>query len=221
MKRKHFGLTLDIGTKAFTNFPDECPECNQIINPIYRDHFNWRDTQTYYVTLGCPSSACGVCFVYVFEYNDATDECDFMRMIKGRPKEILFSEHINILSPNFCKIYNEAEIAESLNLMEICGVGYRKALEFVIKDYLILLYKNKEEDIKKKLLGACIKEYVSNENIKNTAKRAAWLGNDETHYIRVWKEKDLKDLKLLIKLTIHWIEMEILTQELIVDMPEK
>lgn len=27
--------------------------------------------------------------------------------------------------------------------------------------------------------------------------RAAWLGNDETHYVRKWPEKDVKDLKSL------------------------
>ncbi|MCW3087660.1 MAG: hypothetical protein JWQ78_1046, partial [Sediminibacterium sp.] len=124
------------------------------------------------------------------------------------------------LSPTFCIAYNESEEAENFNLKEICGVGYRKALEFLIKDYLILRNPSKEEDIKKQLLGACITQYVKNENIKQTSKRAAWLGNDETHYIRKWQDKDLKDLKLLINLTINWIEMELLTEELILDMPE-
>lgn len=48
----------------------------------------------------------------------------------------------------------------------------------------------------------------------------AWLGNDETHYVRKWEDKDLKDLKKLISLTIHWIEMDALTVEVIADMPD-
>jgi hypothetical protein len=52
------------------------------------------------------------------------------------------------------------------------------------------------------------------------AKRAAWLGNDETHYIRKWEDKDLDDLKKLIKLTVLWIEMEQMTKDALVEMPE-
>jgi hypothetical protein len=106
-------------------------------------------------------------------------------------------------------------------LLEICGVGYRKSLEFLIKDYLIKLDSTKEAEIKIKFLGKCIEEDIKNENIKNVAKRATWLGNDETHYLKKWEGKDLQDLKNLIDLTVHWLEMEDLTQKAIDDMPEK
>jgi hypothetical protein len=45
------------------------------------------------------------------------------------------------------------------------------------------------------------------------AERATWLGNDETHYVRKWEDKDINDLKILIKVTLHWIEMELLTEQ--------
>ena len=57
--------------------------------------------------------------------------------------------------------------------------------------------------------------------IQTVAKRALWLGNDETHYLRKWEDKDLTDLRKLIDLTIHWIEMEKLSEEYIEDMPDK
>ena len=103
--------------------------------------------------------------------------------------------------------------------MEICGVGYRKALEFLIKDYAILNYPQQKETIEKKLLGQCIKEFVTDEKVKIVATRAVWLGNDETHYIRKWEGKNLDDLKKLIELTVHWIEMEALTKSFEQDMP--
>ena len=52
------------------------------------------------------------------------------------------------------------------------------------------------------------------------AKRAAWLGNDETHYLRKWEGKDLDELKRLIELTIRWIEMVELSDGYIEEMPE-
>ncbi len=50
--------------------------------------------------------------------------------------------------------------------------------------------------------------------------RAVWLGNDQTHYLRKWEDKDLADLKRLIQLTLHWIEMDELTKKTLEDMPE-
>ena len=132
-----------------------------------------------------------------------------------------FSEIIKNTSNEFCDIYNQALASESQGHLKICGVGYRKALEFLLKDYLIGLHPDKTEEIKTKFLGKCIEEYISNANIKTVAKRAAWLGNDETHYVRIWEGKDLQDLKKLIDLTVNWIEMEQLTADVMKEMPEK
>ena len=69
------------------------------------------------------------------------------------------------------------------------------------------------------MLATCIENYVTDPRIKEIAKRATWLGNDETHYQRRWIDKDLSDLKTLIRLTLHWIEAEHLTEEALKSMP--
>ena len=98
-------------------------------------------------------------------------------------------------------------------------MGYRKAFEFLIKDYLIKNRSNDANAIKSAMLGACINNYVTDTNTKNVAKRVTWLGNDETHYERRWVDKDLSDLKTMINLAIHWIEAEHATAELLKSMP--
>ena len=130
---------------------------------------------------------------------------------KGKPR--VFTAKISEISPSFVDIYNEAFFAEQKKLLQICGVGYRKALEFLIKDYLIRLMPEKEQEIKEKFLGNCINELLGDTNIKVAATRAVWLGNDETHYTRKWVDKDLSDLKTLIDISAHWIEMDLLTKE--------
>lgn len=122
-------------------------------------------------------------------------------------------EKVQILSPAFIQIYTQAVMAEKLKLNELTGMGYRKALEFLIKDYLVSKFPDKEHEIKAKYLVPCIKEYIEDTRIKGMAERAAWLGNDETHYFRKWQDKDLEDLKSLLRLTLHWLHMEFLTQE--------
>ena len=96
-------------------------------------------------------------------------------------------------------------------MSQIAGVGYRKALEFLVKDYCSSKSPEDAEAIKKTMLGPCIDRFVSDENIKDCAKLATWLGNDETHYIRRWEDKDINDLKALIELTASWIQTSIKT----------
>lgn len=132
-----------------------------------------------------------------------------------------FSDMINSISPSFCEIYNQTYAAQQMNLSQICGVGYRKALEFLIKDYIMFYIDDeKKEGIKQKNLAKCIKEDISSQNVKAVAARATWLGNDETHYVRKWEDKDIRDLIGIIDLTIRWIESEIETKRLLEEMPE-
>ena len=57
--------------------------------------------------------------------------------------------------------------------------------------------------------------------MRQCAERAVWLGNDETHYERKWIGKDLQDLKVLIRLTVNWIDGEALADGYVESMPQK
>jgi hypothetical protein len=172
--------------------------------------------------LRCPSRFCQRLFIA--RYGRRTNG-NYYHLVGCYPTEILdcvFSPELKAISPDYCDIYNEAHKAEQLQLLLVCGPGYRKALEFLIKDYVSRLHPlpEEKEKIEKMPLMACIKDYVTDSRIKNTAERAAWLGNDETHYVRKWEDKDLKDLKKFILLTCHWIESEELTKDAVATMPE-
>ena len=99
------------------------------------------------------------------------------------------------LSPNYIKIYAQACRAEADNLTEICGMGYRKALEFLVKDYAIYRVPDDEETIKALPLAKCIDKYIDNSRIKSLTQRSAWLGNDETHYVRSHQDRSYLDIK--------------------------
>src|SRR5262249_48084127 len=123
-----------------------------------------------------------------------------------------FPDCIQKTSPQFCAIYNDAAAAELFELTNVVGPGYRKALEFLVKDFLISAYPADAEKIKRAWLGDLIRDKIQDVNIKGCAERAAWLGNDETHYLRKWEDKDISDLKTLITLAVNWIENHLLTQ---------
>jgi hypothetical protein len=153
-----------------------------------------------------------------FEY--ATDKFSLDIAINGKPKGVTYSQTIRDISSNFIDIYEQAEQAENIGLKDICGVGYRKALEFLIKDYIIKNDPSLKQTVEKKLLATCINNHIQNQRIVDIAKRAVWLGNDETHYIRKWEGMDITHMKQLIALTVHWIETEELTTQMIAAMPD-
>ena len=83
------------------------------------------------------------------------------------------------------------------------------------------LNESQRSSIKKKLLAQCINDNIENPQIQEVAKRATWLGNDETHYLKEWIDKDISDLVQTIDLTISWIEYNVKTEKLLKEMPQK
>ena len=67
-------------------------------------------------------------------------------------------------------------------------------------------------------LTVCINDYIDDANVKRCAKLAAWLGNDETHYIRRWEDKDIVDLKRLVHLTVNFVDTVLVADEYYEDM---
>jgi hypothetical protein len=98
------------------------------------------------------------------------------KSINQRLKKLLYPIQSMYVSKSFSTRYNEAHIAEQLGLKEISGVGYRKALEFLLKDYIIKNHPEEEEKAKNSLLGKCISDYVDEPRLTDSAKRTAWLG---------------------------------------------
>jgi hypothetical protein len=151
-------------------------------------------------------------------------------LLSSKPKQKYSDSRIILnISNMFIKIYNQALEAECYRLNLICGTGYRKAFEYLIKDYAVYIINEVkrrsfekcfnvklppfisliDEDEKMRILemplAKVIREYIDDNYIKELAKRAVWLGNDETHIVRKW-EFDLSGLKNLIDLTVEFIE---------------
>lgn len=208
-----------------SNFPNECPICHNKIEPLYQTGFLKKVSYNKEVELIflCPVSSCREVFIAYYTAYTPAHQSERFNLKKTAPKEVSpvkFSDIVENISPSFSKIYNQANSAEAMGLVDICGAGYRKSLEFLIKDYLISLDPEEVEKIKNEQLGISIKNRVEHKQLNEVAKRAAWLGNDETHYERRWDQKELKDLKLLIDLTVRWIETDKITEEIVTDMSE-
>lgn len=111
------------------------------------------------------------------------------------------------LSPDFVAIYTQASVAESQGLDHICGVGYRKALEYLVKDYLCDTSPDDAEAIKTESLGTAIQR-IEDPDIRILAERSAWIGNDETHYVRKHTDVDIETMKCFIRAMCAYIKSE-------------
>ena len=226
--------TVSIGGTIYAlgREPDSCPHCKYACTP---EQLNWCDNGARFasdymadVAYQCPRHGCRRMFIArysapEFRVQDVDRE-KTLRLMEVIPRPIRstsFPAEIARVSPRFVEIFAQAEQSEVLGLVDVAGPGYRKALEHLIKDYACLNAPEESARIKKLALAQCIKNYVPDPRVSQCAERAVWLGNDETHYERTWIEKDLRDLEVLIKLTVYWIDSEALTHGFVESMPAK
>ncbi|EGD46275.1 hypothetical protein Cpap_0887 [Ruminiclostridium papyrosolvens DSM 2782] len=198
----------------------ECPMCKHAIKPHLLSRTSYFDeNKKLYLSVNYLCKACYNSFMcqysvdLIYKTGYHYPKTVLMRVAPINFVTERFEPIISDSFPNFISIYNQALAAESYSLSEISGIGYRKALEFLIKDFLIKMYPEKEESIKNTVLGNCINNFIDNTQLKTAASRAVWLGNDQTHYIQKYTDKDITDLKRLIRLTVHWISMILETEE--------
>ena len=217
---KYFINQTRINMHFACEYPNVCPICGDKISPNHlSDYFNEHDNLVS-VFFVCPS--CGKTFMgdYTFDKNNQTKNINttyyllnFIESLPKIPNKIHFDECIETLSNNFYEIYNQAHASEIYGLNQLSGIGYRKSLEFLIKDYCIHYNPNDKDKIERMNLSQVITEYVSSDKIKNLSKASAWIGNDETHYIRKFQDKDINDLKRFISSTVAFITYELTSDE--------
>ena len=204
--------------------PNICPMCFVSLNPVYISSALISETQldVSFLCRNCEG-------VFISKYSGAFRQLPG-RMLQFYTSKLLishpkgfrpekFHKTISETSPVFEEIYNQALNAESMALNQISGVGYRKALEFLVKDYAICKKPEMKDKIQATSLVNCIKTYIEHPKIKGVIERTAWLGNDETHYLRHYSVYDVKTLKDLIELSINWIILDLYSEEIIEEIP--
>ncbi len=209
-----YNLIDNSGEKILLPFDGECPICKRAISIHCLHAVLYEKEYNNFCAALCRCPGCKEIYLNKYLYDERFNSAN--ALISSEPNrfvEKFFDEKINDISPSFVKIYNQALNAEAIGLDQIAGIGYRKALEFLIKDFIISENSDNAEAIKKMPLSKCINEYIDDPRIRKTAIKSAWLGNDEAHYFKVYIDKDVQDLKKLIEATIAFIVIYIIEKE--------
>lgn len=201
--------------------PEICPACHHAVKPQELSVHEYKiDQQIWGLSF---TYLCQHCYQPFLVFH----KCTLARLVNAPPQykaqlcfiepqrftEQDFDDQVKALSPCFVKIYNQALAAEASALDEIAGLGYRKAMEFLVKDFCIHKHPNDSEKIKALPLGQCIDAYIDTPEIKALATKTAWIGNDEAHYIRKQEDRDIHDMKAFIKALVYFIGMVLIYED--------
>ncbi len=200
---------------TFTFVREKCPRCH-VYNTPFREYAITHETANYgnILSVFTRCSSCGETYIATFRLNESSIcEADRISLLPINFVKVEFNNAITNLSKGFTIIYNQSHQAEQSGLDQIAGMGYRKAIEFLIKDFAIYNNPDKKDSIKSMPLSQCIKNYIDNHMIKSLAEKTAWLGNDETHYIRKHTDRDITDLKKFIEATAYFISMSLIAAD--------
>lgn len=205
-------LSNDCSFNYDVQYSSHCPCCGIHLSPdvlygIIIEEYEEENNKAFLLNY-CPN--CNECFISRHTFDENTgDGFIFDSSAPMSHFKHNFSDNISKLSPEFVKIYNESLHAEELGLKSICGMGYRKALEFLIKDYIIHKDPDKKDTVISKLLMPCIKDHITDDRLKSLATACTWLGNDETHYSRKHKDYNINDLKIFIQAFVTFVDAEL------------
>ena len=216
--------------------PDECPICHAHISAVaflgVTNDFSapmWGE-----LVIQCTNRACQKLFIAEYRPTQS-GQATYERSYPVTPLRPPIPDSVASVSPAFVDIYSQALAAEQ-QFPQLTGMGLRRAIEFLIKDFarteMPRLLEEKDptlasaaapereqriadetEKMLKANLAGVIRDYIDNPQVRFAASRAVWLGNDETHYVRLWTDHDLRDLKTLIRLTTNFLDSVLLARE--------
>jgi hypothetical protein len=149
---------INIGNRAhvFEEY-DVCPFCHQGMKPIMLNNTHGDiisgKIQFFIITWRCPLKSCSELVItkYVFAsvIKDHVLSYGFNGFFNGSPILPTWPEFIKTLKngnpedpskpgvSKFQEIYSQSLSAEQRQLNEIAGIGFRRSLEFLIKDFAI------------------------------------------------------------------------------------
>lgn len=200
----------------FWGVPKKCPHCNKfvqmdIVGKVNGPKKNVDITLVVFQCIACRELIVGryIQTGIVFRLFNENNKSFFYPNAEYR--DIEFPAEIKKVSPKFPCIYNQAAKAEHYGCIDIAGAGFRKAAEFLIRDFAIYKHQNKKENILNTLSAKNVIKNFLNEypRISRAAVNSLELGNDEVHYSKIYTEYSLKDLKDFIEIVVGEIVDEL------------
>lgn len=208
-------------------FDDVCPICNygmDMSKDAYRNFHDISHEEQESCKVACVHHCphCHSLFLtehkMIFIQNQRMYPSDYYAEISHRVYPIVahntdVSVEIQRVSPSFRNIYNQALLAKQYGLGDIYGMALRKAFECLVKDFALFNNPDKEDEIAKKSLANCIKDYIDSSKINTLCTSCRLIGNNETHWRNENTAEDVVFMEKVLNAILHFIEQEVIVSE--------
>lgn len=200
--------------------PMLCPHCNAYEDGQILDRHYWSYIDG--LSFGVVVYRCTHCnkpYLVVYKIDISARKTSFEQFFPSYQTEEYKNPLLNEVSPHFIDAYNQALRAESVKDFELAAIGYRHALECLVKDYAIKELEKNESEVARKTLNDAIGDYLDERALVATADVVRILGNDYAHYERRYPEHDFMLLKSYMQIFIHLVETKLMIRHPPVSRP--
>lgn len=187
--------------------PAICPHCGFGTDATLKEKTFYSFNNGYLLIATCECTACHKNFFFACESISGS----YAKMVSMYPSFQVTpyaNEKLAAISQRFIDMYNQALFAEFNQNYELAAIGFRSALEILVKDYAIQELGEPAETVAKQSLCNAIEKYLNLPDLVNTADVVRILGNDYTHYQRKYPEHDFALLKKYMEIFLSRIEVQ-------------
>lgn len=188
------------------DFPAFCPHCvNDFIPEIIHIMQSPSDNSYFLSILKCQ---CCNGIVYATIHKAGLQSRGKVKEYYPDRLSLAIPSKIEKLYPIFFRIYQQSSIAELKGLNEVCGMGYRKALESLVKEYTMNKFFSDKENIKKESLTQTINRLKNIPHVFNLSRKITWLWNEQTNMSMKYSDYDISQTKAFVVALCYFIAME-------------
>jgi hypothetical protein len=190
-------------SRRFGDLPETCPLCHHHVDPRrLTAHATSQDNTAVDFTFQCPRADCRR--VFIGRYRVGPDgEFDLVSVEPRAVRRESVAGEVEAFSPAFVEVYGQAQEAEARGHRELAAIGLRRALELLVKDFAAAQDPDREDEVRHATLAECIARFVDDPHLQACAARAFLAAGDADG-------AGLADLKVLVRLTVNWIESVLL-----------
>ena len=188
--------------------PATCPHCGVSVDAVLGERSVISVDSSYLLSSACRCTACGKTFFFSCRRIQSSSAQAQIVAIWPTSDSPYTNDNLSIISPRFINMYNQALRAESKGDIELAAIGFRSALEILVKDFAVNELKIDVDEVSKKSLCNAIGEYLNQEYLIKTADVVRIFGNDYTHYQEKYPDKDFSILKSYMQIFLQLIDTQ-------------
>ena len=151
-------------------FPKTCPICNLLMTVNSNGVTSHPSTGELQAAFLCTNADCRSYFIGYYRGTGNEGIFELRRLEPPNLTQPTFPEFVKEISPQFIEIYRQAHEARERGLDHVAGPGYRKAFEFLIKDYAKSIDISKSDEIDQAFAGDVVNKFISDVRVQAVAK---------------------------------------------------